>query len=264
MASSSKKAGEKPTAAAKNAPASQPRRIVVDPVTRIEGHLRIEAETDAQGVITRASSSGTMVRGIELILKGRDPRDAWAFTQRFCGVCTVVHSIASIRAVEYALGYVIPENAQYIRNLMIAAQYVHDHVMHFYHLHALDWVDVVSALKADPAATSKLQVSLSPWPNNSPAYFGAVQQKLKGFVESGQLGIFANGYWGHPEYKLPPEVNLLAIAHYLEALAWQRDVVKIHAIFGGKNPHPNFVVGGVPCAISASSHATAVNGENLR
>lgn len=264
MASSSKKAGEKPTAAAKNAPASQPRRIVVDPVTRIEGHLRIEAETDAQGVITRASSSGTMVRGIELILKGRDPRDAWAFTQRFCGVCTVVHSIASIRAVEYALGYVIPENAQHIRNLMIAAQYVHDHVMHFYHLHALDWVDVVSALKADPAATSKLQVSLSPWPNNTPAYFGAVQQRLKGFVESGQLGIFANGYWGHPEYKLPPEVNLLAIAHYLEALAWQRDVVKIHAIFGGKNPHPNFVVGGVPCAISATSHATAVNGENLR
>ncbi|MBR0965593.1 nickel-dependent hydrogenase large subunit [Bradyrhizobium diazoefficiens] len=264
MANSSKKAGEKPTAAAKNAPASQPRRIVVDPVTRIEGHLRIEAETDAQGVITRASSSGTMVRGIELILKGRDPRDAWAFTQRFCGVCTVVHSIASIRAVEYALGYVIPENAQHIRNLMIAAQYVHDHVMHFYHLHALDWVDVVSALKADPAATSKLQVSLSPWPNNSPAYFGAVQQRLKGFVESGQLGIFANGYWGHPEYKLPPEVNLLAIAHYLEALAWQRDVVKIHAIFGGKNPHPNFVVGGVPCAISATSHATAVNGDNLR
>ena len=264
MASSSKKAGEKPMGAAKNAPASQPRRIVVDPVTRIEGHLRIEAETDGQGVITRASSSGTMVRGIELILKGRDPRDAWAFTQRFCGVCTVVHSIASIRAVEYALGYVIPENAQHIHNLMIAAQYVHDHVMHFYHLHALDWVDVVSALKADPAATSKLQVSLSPWPNNSPAYFGAVQQRVKGFVESGQLGIFANGYWGHPEYKLPPEVNLLAIAHYLEALAWQRDVVKIHAIFGGKNPHPNFVVGGVPCAISATSHATAVNGENLR
>lgn len=264
MARSSKKVDEKPTAAAKNAPAAQPRRIVVDPVTRIEGHLRIEAETDAQGVITRASSSGTMVRGIELILKGRDPRDAWAFTQRFCGVCTVVHSIASIRAVEYALGYVIPENAQIIRNLMIAAQYVHDHVMHFYHLHALDWVDVVSALKADPAATSKLQMSLSPWPNNSPAYFGGVQQKLKGFVEGGQLGIFANGYWGHPEYKLPPEVNLLGVAHYLEALAWQRDVVKIHAIFGGKNPHPNFVVGGVPCAISETSHATAVNAENLR
>ena len=264
MASSSKKAGEKAAAAAKSATGAQPRRVIVDPVTRIEGHLRIEAETDSQGVITRASSSGTMVRGIELILKGRDPRDAWAFTQRFCGVCTVVHSIASIRAVEYALGYVIPENAQHIRNLMIAAQYVHDHVMHFYHLHALDWVDVVSALKADPAATSRLQMSLSPWPNNSAAYFSAVQQRLKGFVEGGQLGIFTNGYWGHPEYKLPAEVNLLAFAHYLEALAWQRDVVKIHAIFGGKNPHPNFVVGGMPCAISATSHATAVNAENLR
>ena len=226
------------------------RRVVVDPVTRIEGHLRIEAETDAQGMITRASSSGTMVRGIEIILKGRDPRDAWAFTQRFCGVCTVVHSIASVRAVEYALGYVIPQNAQHIRNLMIAAQFVHDHVMHFYHLHALDWVDVVSALKADPVATAKLQTSLSTWPNNTTEHFRGVQQKLKGFVEGGQLGIFANGYWGHPAYKLPPEVNLLAVAHYLEALAWQRDVVKIHAIFGGKNPHPNFVVGGAPCAIS--------------
>lgn len=262
--SSDQKTGKKSVAGAKPAAAAQPRRVVVDPVTRIEGHLRIEAETDAQGTITRASSSGTMVRGIELILKGRDPRDAWAFTQRFCGVCTVVHSIASIRAVEYALGYVIPENAQIIRNLMIAAQYVHDHVMHFYHLHALDWVDVVSALKADPAATSKLQIGLSPWPNNSPSYFAGIQQKLKGFVEGGQLGIFTNGYWGHPEYKLPPEVNLLAVAHYLEALAWQREVVKIHAIFGGKNPHPNFVVGGVPCAISETSHATAVNSENLR
>jgi hydrogenase large subunit len=262
---SDRKTGRKSTSEPRAATTgSQPRRVVVDPVTRIEGHLRIEAETDAQGVITRASSSGTMVRGIEIILKGRDPRDAWAFTQRFCGVCTVVHSIASVRAVEYALGYVIPQNAQHIRNLMIAAQYVHDHVMHFYHLHALDWVDVVSALKADPAATAKLQTSLSPWPNNSPDYFGSVQRKLKGFVEGGQLGIFANGYWGHPEYKLPPEVNLLAVAHYLEALAWQRDVVKIHAIFGGKNPHPNFVVGGVPCAISETATATAVNAENLR
>lgn len=243
---------------------SSTRRVVVDPVTRIEGHLRIETDVDENGVITRASSSGTMVRGIEVILKGRDPRDAWAFTQRFCGVCTVVHSIASVRAVEYALGYVIPQNAQHIRNLMIAAQFVHDHVMHFYHLHALDWVDVVSALRADPAATAKLQTSLSTWPSNSADYFRAVQQKLKGFVEAGQLGIFANGYWGHPAYKLPPEVNLLAVAHYLEALAWQRDVVKIHAIFGGKNPHPNFVVGGAPCAISETAHATAVTPDNLR
>ncbi|CAK0752363.1 hydrogenase 1 large subunit [Gammaproteobacteria bacterium] len=227
-------------------------RIVVDPVTRIEGHLRIEAETDDSGNITHASSAGTMVRGIEIILRGRDPRDAWAYTQRICGVCTLVHAMASIRAVEDALHYSIPKNAQLIRNLMIGAQYIHDHVMHFYHLHALDWVDVVSALKADPKATSQLAQSISAWPKSSPGYFSDMQKKIKGFVESGQLGIFANGYWGHPAYQLPPEVNLLAVAHYLEALAWQRDVVKLHTIFGGKNPHPNFVVGGVPCAISVN------------
>ncbi|NIR59635.1 MAG: nickel-dependent hydrogenase large subunit [Gammaproteobacteria bacterium] len=223
--------------------------VVVDPITRIEGHLRIEAETDA-GMIQRASSSGTMVRGIEIILRGRDPRDAWAFAQRICGVCTLVHGIASVRAVENALGYRIPANAQLIRNLMIAAQFVHDHVMHFYHLHALDWVDVVSALEADPEATSALAQSLSDHPKSSPGYFKDTQQQLKAFVESGQLGIFANGYWGHPAYKLPPEANLMAVAHYLEALAWQREVAKLHTIFGGKNPHPNFVVGGAPVGIS--------------
>jgi Ni,Fe-hydrogenase I large subunit len=224
-------------------------RVVVDPITRIEGHLRIEAETEG-GIITQASSSGTMVRGIEIILRGRDPRDAWAFAQRICGVCTLVHGIASVRAVENALNYPIPPNAQLIRNLMIAAQYVHDHVMHFYHLHALDWVDVVSALKADPKATSELAQSISNYSKSSPGYFADMQKKLKDFVEGGQLGIFANGYWGHPAYKLPPEANLMAVAHYLEALSWQREVAKLHAIFGGKNPHPNFLVGGVPCAIS--------------
>jgi len=230
-------------------------RVVVDPITRIEGHLRIEAETDANGKITSAYSAGTMVRGIEIILRGRDPRDAWAFAQRICGVCTLVHGIASVRSVEDALHraiptYSIPQNAELIRNLMIAAQYVHDHVMHFYHLHALDWVDVVSALKADPKATSTLAQSISSYPKSSPGYFADVQKKVKTFVEQGQLGIFSNAYWGHPAYKLPPEANLMAVAHYLEALAWQRDVVKLHAIFGGKNPHPNFVVGGVPSAIS--------------
>ncbi len=227
--------------------------VVVDPVTRIEGHLRIEAETDDTGRITRASSAGTMVRGIEIILRGRDPRDAWAFAQRICGVCTLVHGIASVRAVEDALSYEVPPNAQIIRNLMIAAQYVHDHVMHFYHLHALDWVDVVSALSADPAKTSTLAQSLSSYAKSSPGYFADAQARLKKFVESGQLGIFANGYWGHPAYKLPPEANLMAVTHYLDALAWQRDVSRLHAIFGGKNPHPNFLVGGVPCAISIDS-----------
>jgi hydrogenase large subunit len=235
--------------------------VVVDPITRIEGHLRIEAQTDANGVITQASSAGTMVRGIEIILRGRDPRDAWAFAQRICGVCTLVHGLASIRAVENALSYPIPANAQLIRNLMSAAQYVHDHVMHFYHLHALDWVDVVSALKADPKATSELAQQVSPrYPRSSPGYFSDVQTRLKNFVDSGQLGIFANGYWGSPLYKLPAEANLMAVAHYLDALAWQREVAKLLTIFGGKNPHPNFVVGGVPCAISVDAGAPGAQG----
>ena len=225
-------------------------RVVVDPVTRIEGHLRIEAERSADGRITGAWSSGTMVRGIELILQGRDPRDAWAFAQRICGVCTLVHGLASVRAAEDALGIEIPPNAVLIRNLMSAAQYVHDHVMHFYHLHALDWVDVVSALSADPRATSELAQSLSGYAKSSPGYFADTQKKLKDFVEAGQLGIFANGYYGHPEFKLPAEANLMAVAHYLDALEWQRDVVQIHTIFGGKNPHPNFLVGGAPSPIS--------------
>ena len=236
-------------------------RVVVDPITRIEGHLRIEAQMDGDR-IAQAYSSGTMVRGIEIILRGRDPRDAWAFAQRICGVCTLVHGIASVRAVENALNYQIPPNAQLIRNLMIAAQYVHDHVMHFYHLHALDWVDVVSGLSADPKATSELAQSLSNYPRSSPGYFADVKKKLKDFVDAGQLGIFAKAYWGHPAYKLPPEANLMAVAHYLEALAWQRDVARLHAIFGGKNPHPNFVVGGVPCPIDLNSDS-AINSERL-
>lgn len=237
-------------------------RIVVDPITRIEGHLRIEAELDEANKIKQAYSSGTMVRGIEIILQGRDPRDAWAFAQRTCGVCTTVHSFASIRAVEDALKIQIPKAANLIRNLMVAQQYVHDHVMHFYHLHALDWVDVVNAIQADPAETSRIQQSISPWANSSPGYFADIQRKVKGIVESGQLSIFANAYWGHPAYKLPPEINLLATAHYLEALDAQRTFTKIHTIFGGKNPHPNFLVGGVPIPIDLNSD-TALNAERL-
>ncbi|MDH3979243.1 MAG: nickel-dependent hydrogenase large subunit [Gammaproteobacteria bacterium] len=236
-------------------------RVVVDPITRIEGHLRIEAQMEGNR-IAQAYSAGTMVRGIEIILQGRDPRDAWAFAQRICGVCTLVHGLASIRSVENALNYTIPPNAQLIRNLMNGAQYVHDHVMHFYHLHALDWVDVVSALNADPAATSTLAQSLSSYPKSSPGYFADMKKKLKDFVEAGQLGIFAQGYWGHPAYKLPPEANLMAVSHYLEALTWQRDVAKLHAIFGGKNPHPNFLVGGVACPIDLNSDS-AINAKRL-
>jgi len=236
-------------------------RVVVDPITRIEGHLRIEAVVE-NGKIAEAYSSGTMVRGFEKILKGRDPRDAWALTERACGVCTTVHALASVRAVEDALSITVPQNAELIRNLMFCTQYVQDHTVHFYHLHALDWVDVVSALSADPAETSRLAQSLSNWPKSSPGYFSDLQKRLKTFVDSGQLGIFANGYWGHSAYKLPKEVNLLGVAHYLEALEWQKEIVKIHTIFGGKNPHPNYLVGGVPCSINLNE-VNAINSERL-
>ncbi len=236
-------------------------RIVVDPITRIEGHLRIEAEVK-DGKIVDAYSSGTMVRGFEIILKGRDPRDAWAFTERACGVCTTVHALASVRTVEDALNITVPPNAELVRNLMFCAQYMQDHVVHFYHLHALDWVDVVSALKADPKKTSDVAQSISNWPKSSPKYFADVQKRLAAFVNSGQLGIFANGYWGHTAYKLPAEVNLLGTAHYLEALEWQKEIVKVHTIFGGKNPHPNYLVGGAPSAVNIED-ANALNAERL-
>jgi hydrogenase large subunit len=236
-------------------------RIVIDPITRIEGHLRVEIEVK-NGIITDAYSAGTMVRGIETILKGRDPRDAWAFVGRVCGVCTSTHSLCSVRTVESALGISAPPNAELIRNLMANALYIQDHVVHFYVLHALDWVDVVSALKADPAEASKIAQSISSWPKSSVGYFSDIQKRFKNFVESGQLGIFANGYWGHPAYKLPPAVNLIAVAHYLEALEWQKELVKVHTIFGGKNPHPNYLVGGVPCSINIEE-ANAVNAERL-
>jgi len=236
-------------------------RIVVDPITRIEGHLRIEAEIE-NGVIKDAFSSGTMVRGIENIVCNRDPRDVWAFVGRVCGVCTSMHSLTSVRTVENALNITIPKNAEMVRNIMEAVIYMHDHIVHFYHLHALDWVDVVSALKADPAAASAAAQKLSNWPNSSAGYFSDIQNRIKKFVESGQLGIFANGYWGHPAYKLSPEQNLVAVAHYLEALEWQRQIVKVQTVFGGKNPHPNYIVGGMPCSINLDE-ANAINAERL-
>ena len=232
--------------------------VVIDPVTRIEGHLRIEAETNSSGVVTSASASGTMMRGIEIILKGRDPREAWAFTQRICGVCTAVHALTSVRAVEDALGYAIPTNARHIRNLMMGAQFVQDQVTFFYQLVSMDWVNVVSASQADPAAAANLQKCLSGWSNNSPAYFESVRKKLTNFINAGQLGIFSNGYWSHPGYKLPPEMNLVLFAHWLEALEWQRKVVRLHTVFGGRNPHPNWAIGGVPCAFSMAPNDAGV------
>jgi hydrogenase large subunit len=241
------------------------RRVVVDPVTRIEGHMRCEVNLDEDNVIRNAVSTGTMWRGLEVILKGRDPRDAWAFTERICGVCTGTHALTSVRAVEDALGIQIPENANSIRNIMQLTLQAQDHLVHFYHLHALDWVDVVSALSADPKATSELAQSISDWPMSSPGYFRDIQTRIKRFVESGQLGPFMNGYWGNPAYKLPPEANLMAVAHYLEALDFQKEIVKIHTVYGGKNPHPNWLVGGMPCAINVDEVGAvgAVNMERL-
>jgi hydrogenase large subunit len=230
------------------------RKIAIDPIPRIEGHLRLEVVVQ-NGMVTEAWSTGTSFGGMELVLRGRDPRDAWVFAQRICGVCTTVHALASIRAVENALGITIPDNARIIRNLIEGAGFVQDHVVHFYHLHGLDWVDLVGALSASPAATSSLQKNSSDWSNNSTQYFTEVQSRLKTYVDSGQLGLFANAYWGHPAYRLPPEANLMAVAHYLEALDWQREVIKIQAILGGKNPHPQtYLVGGVAVPVDPSQN----------
>lgn len=237
------------------------KRIVVDPVTRIEGHLRIEAEIE-NGKIKDAYSSGTMVRLLEEILRNRDPRDAWAIVGRVCGVCTSVHSLTSVRSVEDALNITIPPNAELVRNIMYCTSFMHDHVVHFYHLHAMDWIDVVNALKADPQKTSTLAQKISKWPKSSPGYFSDLQARIRKLVDSGQLGIFSNGYWGHPAYKLPPEVNLIGLAHYLEALEWQKEVVKVQAVFGGKNPHPNYLVGGMACAIGIDD-VSGINAERL-
>ncbi|MGR9159738.1 nickel-dependent hydrogenase large subunit [Rhizobium leguminosarum] len=233
-------------------------RVVVDPVTRIEGHMRCEVNIDADNFIRNAVSTGTMWRGLEVILKGRDPRDAWAFVQRICGVCTGTHALTSVRAVEDALGIMIPENANSIRNIMQLSLQIHDHMVHFYHLHALDWVNPINALKADPVATSVLQQSVSPHhPMSSPGYFRDIQTRLRKFVESGQLGPFKNGYWTNPAYLLPPEADLMAVTHYLEALDFQKEIMKTRTIFGGKDIHPNWLVGGVPCAINMDGDMAA-------
>jgi hydrogenase large subunit len=231
------------------------KRITIDPITRIEGHLRIDVEVDNYAV-SNAWASCTMWRGIENILRGRDPRDAWLFTQRFCGVCTTVHAMASVRAVEDALKLEIPLNAQLIRNLILIAHALHDHIVHFYQLSALDWVDVLTIPKADPAATSKLAESLSPWTRNSKNELKAAQDRVKAVAASGQLGIFANGYWGHPAMRLSPEVNLLAFSHYVQALEYQRKALQIVGMLGSKTPHiQNLTVGGVANAIDLDSQS---------
>ncbi len=231
------------------------KRITIDPITRIEGHLRVDAEIN-DGKVTKAWSSGQMWRGVELILLGRDPRDAWAITQRICGVCTTVHAITSVRAVENALQLEVPLNAQFIRNMIISAHAIHDHIVHFYHLSALDFVDVVSALKADPVKAANWIQQYTDWPMNSKEVMIATQEKLKAFVGTGQLGPFTNGYWGHPAMKLSPEINLVAVAHYLQALDVQRQANKIVTILGSKTPHiQNMAVGGVANPIATDSQS---------
>jgi hydrogenase large subunit len=238
-------------------------RIVIDPVTRIEGHLRIEAEVDGNQV-SDAWSSGTMFRGIELVLRGRDPREAWIWAQRICGVCTTVHALASVRAVEDALGVAIPENARIVRNIIAGTQNVQDHIIHFYHLHALDWVDVLSALKADPAKTSQLAQSISDWPKSSAVYFKAIQDRVKTLVASRQLSLFGGGDWGHPAYHLPPEANLMAVAHYIEALEVQREFIRIQAVLGGKNPHPQtYLMGGMATSMDGNEPDATINPERI-
>ncbi|XOO23264.1 hydrogenase 2 large subunit [Edwardsiella ictaluri] len=228
-------------------------RITIDPITRIEGHLRIDCEIE-NGKVTKAWSSGTMWRGMEDIVKGNDPRDAWMIVQRICGVCTTIHAIASVRAVESAVGAKVPVNAQYIRNLILSAHSIHDHIVHFYQLSAMDWVDITSALKADPNKCEAMLQGISAWQLNSAGEFAKVQQKIRNLVDSGQLGIFANGYWGHKEMKLSPEVNLIAVAHYLQALECQRDANRVVAILGGKSPHiQNLAVGGVANPINLNA-----------
>ncbi|WP_110954419.1 nickel-dependent hydrogenase large subunit [Massilibacillus massiliensis] len=261
------------------------KRIVVDPVTRIEGHLRLEIKVDeGTGKVEDALSSGTAWRGIEVVLKDRDPRDAWAYAQRMCGVCTTVHALAALRAVEDALEIEIPNNANYIRNIMAGAQSTQDHLVHFYHLHALDWISPLEAAKADPIEAAKLQNTVlstykmdfkgaedwhteaypKEFPKATTAYFQMMQKKIKDVIESGQLGIFAAQWWDHPDYQLlPPELHLIALTHYLEMLDKQREIVIPQVIFGGKNPHPHYVVGGMPCSISMEDMNAPVNTERL-
>jgi hydrogenase large subunit len=238
------------------------KRITIDPITRIEGHLRIDVEVD-NNAVSNAWASCTMWRGIENILRGRDPRDAWLFTQRFCGVCTTVHAMASVRAVEDALQLEVPLNAQYIRNLILIAHALHDHIVHFYQLSALDWVDILQIPKADLNATTKLAESISPWTRNSREEFKAAQDRVNAVAASGQLGIFMNGYWGHPAMRLSPEVNLLAFTHYVQALEYQRKALQVVGILGSKTPHiQNLTVGGVANAINLDN-ASALNMDRL-
>jgi Ni,Fe-hydrogenase I large subunit len=222
--------------------------MAIDPVTRVAGHLRVEVDV-AEGLVQDAWCSATMFRGIERILEGRDARDAWLFAQRICGPCGSAHAIASVGAVEQALSLAIPANARLVRNLLLGSLFVANHIVHFYQRQALDWVDGPSALDADAGATATLARSLSDWPSSTPTYFAGVKEQLRQLGAAGQLGLLARAASGHPAFVLPPAANLLILAHYLEALEWQRSVNRIQTLLGGKSPHPQtFLVGGMALA----------------
>ncbi|EDZ61592.1 quinone-reactive Ni/Fe-hydrogenase, large chain [Sulfurimonas gotlandica GD1] len=228
------------------------KRVIVDPITRIEGHLRAEVIVGDDGIVQDAFVSSTLWRGLEVIAKGRDPRNVPLMMQRICGVCTYSHYLKSTMAVEDALGIKIPYNAELVRSLMNAALFIHDHVVHFYHLHGVDWVDIVSALSADPAKASKLAFKYCDNPiGTGENELKLVKEKIGKFAKNPQgLGPFANAYWGHGTYRLTPEQNLIALSHYLKALEVQRTAAQLLAIFGGKNPHPqSLAVGGVTCVM---------------
>ncbi|SMY15719.1 nickel-dependent hydrogenase large subunit [Photobacterium aquimaris] len=225
------------------------KRVVIDPITRIEGHLRIEVELDANNVINKAWASSTLFRGLEIILKGRTPYDVGLLIQRICGVCTSSHYLCGTLAVEDAINAQVPLNAKYIRSLILTTLQMHDHIVHFYILHGLDWIDVVSALSADPAkaAVEAMKYSATPMAAGE-GDLRAAQEKVQGLVNTGKLGPFANAYWGNKTYKFTPEQNLIGLSHYLKALEIQRVAAEAMAVWGGKNPHPqSIVVGGVTC-----------------
>ena len=225
------------------------KRVVIDPITRIEGHLRIEVELDANNVINKAWASSTLFRGLEIIMKGRTPYDVGLLMQRICGVCTSSHYLCGTLAVENAISAQVPLNAKYIRSLILTTLQMHDHIVHFYILHGLDWIDVVSALSADPAKAAKEAMKYSATPIAAgEGDLRAAQEKVQGLVNTGKLGPFANAYWGNKTYKFTPEQNLIGLSHYLKALEVQRIAAESMAVWGGKNPHPqSIVVGGVTC-----------------
>jgi hydrogenase large subunit len=225
-------------------------RITIDPITRIEGHLRVDVELEGN-TVRSAWVSATMFRGLENILRGRDAREAWTIVQRICGVCTTVHAIASVRAVEDALQLPIPPNAQLIRNLILIHHALRDHAVHFYQLSALDWIDVQQAARANPMRAAQLAERHSAWTNNSAEQMRNARDRMARTQASGQMGLFANGYWGHPAMNIAPEASLVVLAHYMQAFEFQRKASQVVAMLGGKTPHiQNLTVGGVANAIS--------------